>query len=105
MLLEDFGYQKLRAAGTRPLLVLVVAGPEDSRYTFADKSKVLHDESFYDDLVFDLVQNRIFARLVEENVVGYFRAVSNGRFSWARALPALPRAVRRFQRSRTRRPR
>jgi hypothetical protein len=87
MLLEDFGYRKLKAEGTRPLLVLVVAGPEDPRFTLPDGSHLLHDESFYDDLIFNLVHRGIFVRLVEDSVVGYYRAVSNGRFGWARALP------------------
>jgi M6 family metalloprotease-like protein len=87
--LQDFGYQKSNvngqlALGTRPLLLIVAnfAG-ETNTAGFTNSSGQLlpaplpQDASYYDNLVFNQATN--------PSVNGYFAAMSNGRFTWARA--------------------
>lgn len=79
--LQDFGYQSMNvngklAIGQRPLLLIVAnfAGETDSA---GNPEPMVHDAAYYDDLVFNLSRY--------PSVNGYFKAVSNGRFSWTRA--------------------
>ena len=71
--LTDFGYQNMNvngslALGQRPLLVILV--------NFAGQVPLPQPVSFYDDLFFN--------PSLLPNVKGYFGAVSNGRFAYAR---------------------
>jgi M6 family metalloprotease-like protein len=75
--LEDataFGFNNMRAAGTRPLLVILVQDPGMPR--------LAHDASYYDRLIFGPLGG---GRPEDRSVIGYYAEVSNGNFLWTRA--------------------
>jgi M6 family metalloprotease-like protein len=75
--LEDataFGFNNMRAAGTRPLLVVLL---QDSTL-----GNLAHDAAFYDRLVFGPVAG---GDPGAASVLAYFAEVSNGNFIWTRA--------------------
>jgi M6 family metalloprotease-like protein len=67
--LQDFGHGALATGSSRPMLVVLA--------DFATGQPFGHDPAYYDDFVFN-AQRR-------PSVNGYFKEVSNGRFTWQRA--------------------
>lgn len=66
-LAPEFGYRRQVVEGERPLVVVLTE--------FAD-ARLERDEEYFD---------RLFFGPGEPNIVGYFSAVSNGRFRWRKA--------------------
>ncbi len=67
--LQNFGFGALATGGAHPMLVVLA--------DFATGDAFGHDGAYYDDFIFN-AQRR-------PSVNGYFKEVSNGRFSWQRA--------------------
>jgi len=67
--LQQFGLGYLATGGSRPMLVVLA--------DFATGLPFGHDSAYYDDFIFNAQH--------QPSVNGYFKEVSNGRFTWQRA--------------------